>query len=298
MASGAPDKIHVVTVDYRGFGYSTGNPTERGLIDDGIALLNWALNIAHISPNRIVILGQSLGTAVATAVAERFVSENQVEFSGLILVAAFTDIPTLVLSYSIGGIIPILSPIRPYPFLQSFFAKHVQETWKTNERLANLVRKSDNVDLTLIHSRNDNDIPWQHSQNLFYTAANATSDGGMTLKQMDSMKMHSDLGDAGSISTWAASGKTKDSSKNIGLQIVRYGGKKLVPQITVRGLHGSLYFRSQPHCYLCSSSSSCLEVFQIMRQGRISLDFPQRGSSQIFNANTRNCLDHSSNLLG
>lgn len=214
-----------MTVDYRGFGYSTGNPTERGVIDDGIALLHWALNVAQISPNRIVILGQSLGTAVAVAVAEHFMLENQVEFSGLVLVAAFTDIPTLVLSYSIGGIIPILSPMRPYPFLQSFFARHVQETWKTDERLANLVQRSDNIDLTLIHSRNDYDIPWQHSQNLFYTAANATGDGRMTLRQIDNMKMHIDLGDAGSISTWAAAGKTKGSHKNIELQIVRHGGK-------------------------------------------------------------------------
>lgn len=214
-----------MTVDYRGFGYSTGNPTERGVIDDGIALLNWVLNVAHILPNRIVILGQSLGTAVAVAVAEHFMSENQLEFSGLVLVAAFTNIPTLVLSYSIGGIIPILSPMRPYPFLQSLFAKHVQDTWKTNERLANLVQTSDNIDLTLIHSRNDHDIPWQHSQNLFYTAANATGNDAMTLRQMDNVKMHLDLGAAGSISTWAAAGKTKDSSKNIRLHIVRHGGK-------------------------------------------------------------------------
>lgn len=247
----------MLSVDYRGFGYSTGNPTERGIIYDGITLLNWALNTAHISPNRIVILGQSLGTAVATAVAEHFVSESQVEFSGLVLVAAFTDIPTLMLSYSIGGILPILSPMRPYPLVQSFFAKHIQETWKTNERLANLVQKSDSVDLTLIHSRNDFDIPWQHSEGLFYAAANATSEDGMTLRQMDSMKMHSELGDAGWISTWTAAGKTKDSTKIIRLRVVRHGGKQLAPN-PAKGLHS---VRSQSNYHLCSSSSSCLEVF-------------------------------------
>lgn len=241
MASGASDKIHVISLDYRGFGYSSGNPTERGVIVDGIALLNWAQNIAHVPPNRIVILGQSLGTAVATAVAEHFVAENQVEFSALVLVAAFTDIPTLIMSYSIGGIVPILSPMRPYPLLQSFFAKRVQETWNTNERLASLVQKSDNVDLTLIHSRNDFDIPWQHSENLFYTAVNATSEAGMTLRQIGSTKMHSDLGDAGWTSTWAAAGKIKGSSKNIRLQIVRHGGQQLAP--TLREEYAA-YYRS------------------------------------------------------
>jgi abhydrolase domain-containing protein 12 len=218
----------VLTVDYRGFGYSTGNPTERGMIDDGIALLDWAINIAHISPNRIVILGQSLGTAVAAAVAEHFVSKRQVEFSGMVLVAAFTDIPTLMLSYSIGGILPILSPLRPYPFLQSFFAKRIQETWVTSERLANFVRDSDNVDLTLIHSRNDFDIPWQHSENLFYAAANATSEQGMTLGHMSSVRAHYELGDAGWVSTWTAAGQTEGSTKRIRLEVVRHGGKRLV----------------------------------------------------------------------
>lgn len=225
MASGAPDKIHVLTFDYRGFGYSTGTPTERGIIEDGIAVLKWAMDVAHIPPNRIVILGQSLGTAVATAVAEHFVLESHTEFSGVVLVAAFTNIPTLILSYSIGGILPILSPLRPYPSIQSFFAKRVQETWKTDERLANLVKKSANIELTLIHSQNDFDIPWQHSEKLFYAAANATSEEGLTLRQMSSMKTHYELGDAGWISVWTADGRTKDGTKNIRLQVVRHGGE-------------------------------------------------------------------------
>lgn len=226
MASGASDKIHVISVDYRGFGYSTGSPTERGVIDDGVALLNWVLKTLHIAPNRIVILGQSLGTAVATAVAEHFVVEDQIEFAALVLVAPFTDIPTLILSYSIGGILPILSPLRPYPLLQSYFAQRVQETWKTNERLASLVQKSNNIDLTLIHSRNDFDIPWQHSEKLFYIAVNATSEGGLTMRQMGSLKNHTELGDSGWTSTWAAPGKTRGSSKSIKLQILRHGGKQ------------------------------------------------------------------------
>lgn len=227
VASGAPDKIHVLTVDYRGFGYSTGSPTERGVIDDGIALVNWALNTARIPPNRIVILGQSLGTAVASAVAEDFISKHQVEFSGVVLVAPFTNIATLVLSYSIGGIIPILSPLKPYPILQSFFAKQIQETWKTDERLATLVRKSNSLDLTLIHSRDDFDIPWQHSELLFQIAANATSERGLSAQQINNLKMHQESsGEAGCCwtDTWTTAGKTKGNEKVVRLRVVRHGG--------------------------------------------------------------------------
>lgn len=223
-SSGASDKIHVLAFDYRGFGYSTGSPTETGLITDGVTLVNWALDVARIPPDRIILLGQSLGTAVLTAVAEYFALKRRLDFAGIVLVAGFSDIPTLTMSYSVGGIIPILSPLRPYPSLQSFFAKCIQDTWETSERLASLVRNCRNIDLTLIHSMDDSHIPWAHSQTLFYSAANATSKQGMTLKQMDSVMTRQDLGEAGWVNTWTAAGQNDGDTKRIRQEIVRYGG--------------------------------------------------------------------------
>ena len=227
MSSGASDKIHILTVDYRGFGYSSGNPTEGGLIIDGISLVNWLLNVAGIPSGRIVILGQSLGTAVATAVAEHFVSESGIEFAGIILVAGFSDIPTLMLTYSIGGIIPILSPLRPYPILQSFFGTHIQETWHTASRITKLVRNSNTLYLTLIHSKNDYEIPYTHSDVLFYTAANATSEAGMTSKQIDSVKTRQYQGEGGWVIGWTAPGPGDFDTKEIRYEIINHGGKAL-----------------------------------------------------------------------
>lgn len=214
-----------MTVDYRGFGHSTGSPTEKGLITDGIALVDWALNVANIPSERIVILGQSLGTAVSTAVAEHFVIHHQLEFAGIILVAAFSDIPTLMLTYTLGGIFPILSPMRPYPMLQNFFSKHIQETWQTSFRLASLVRNSKSIDLTLIHSRNDFNIPWKHSDTLFYSATNATSEHGLTVKQIDGVKTYQSLGDTGWVNSWTAAGSSDSDTKKIRQEIVAHGGK-------------------------------------------------------------------------
>jgi len=230
LSTGAPDKIHVLTVDYRGFGYSTGHPNEKGLITDGVAVVKWALEVARIPPERIVLLGQSLGTAVATAVAEHFIVEERTEFQGIILVAAFSDIPTLISTYAVRGIIPILSPLRPYPFLQRFFANRVQETWLTARRLANLVRKSRNINLQLIHSKNDFDIPWTHSDTLFYAAANATSVRGLTVKQIDANKIHEDLGDSGHINSWPTVDED-GGRKLVRQEIVRHGGKYLIVEI-------------------------------------------------------------------
>lgn len=186
------------------------------------------MEVAHIPPERIVIIGQSLGTAVATAITERFVLEDAMEFKCLILCAAFSDVPTLMSTYTAGGLIPILSPLRPYPVLSEFYAKRIQETWFTSKRLANLVRKSRNVNVHLIHATNDYDIPWSHSNVLFHVAANATSVEGLTAKQIDSVKMNMDFGESGWTNTWKS--VHKDGGRKIVRQdIVKHGGNSCRP---------------------------------------------------------------------
>ncbi len=180
--------------------------------------------MAKISPERIVLLGQSLGTAVATAVAEHF-AVSKIEFSGVILVAGFADIPSLLLTYSIGGIIPILSPLRPYPVLQKWFSRRIYDTWDTVTRLRHFVRISQRVRLFLIHATNDFDIPWRHSDSLFYAAVNGTSDKGLSAQEIDALKVNTQLGAAGWRNTWDAEGR-----KIVQQQILRHGGKLLLAQ--------------------------------------------------------------------
>ncbi|KAL8636498.1 MAG: hypothetical protein Q9228_006112 [Teloschistes exilis] len=223
LSSGASDKIHVLAIDYRGFGYSTGTPDEQGLVKDGVAAVRWAMDAAKIPPDRIILVGQSLGTAVAAAVAEHYVQESQVEFAGTVLIAAFSDLPTLLLTYSIGGIVPILSPMRPYPSLQRFFSRYLRDTWHTSNRVGNLVRMSRKVNLYLFHSRDDFEIPWKHSEMLFYAAANATSSSNLSSKHIDGMKFQQDLQEGGIIESWNAGGM-----KKISKHVVRYGGHNRV----------------------------------------------------------------------
>ncbi|KAM0717632.1 hypothetical protein Q7P37_007484 [Cladosporium fusiforme] len=152
---------HVVTIDYRGFGLSSGSPTEAGLITDGTALANWVMHTARIPPERIVILGQSLGTAVSSAVALNFAdpthellpqSDNTnsasspllatpsqiaqpTAFAGIILVAPFHSLPSLLLTYRLGGLIPLLAPLRPLPSLGRALTSRMIDTWRTADRL-------------------------------------------------------------------------------------------------------------------------------------------------------------------
>lgn len=57
LSAGQPDKIHVLTFDYRGFGRSTGTPSEHGLLLDALSVVDWATNVAGIPPSRILIFG-------------------------------------------------------------------------------------------------------------------------------------------------------------------------------------------------------------------------------------------------
>ncbi|MEM9436113.1 MAG: alpha/beta hydrolase [Pseudomonadota bacterium] len=67
-------------LSWRGFGNSTGSPSEAGLITDAQTAYDWLL-AQGIAPDRIVVLGESLGTGPAI----RLAAENEV---GAVLLGA------------------------------------------------------------------------------------------------------------------------------------------------------------------------------------------------------------------
>lgn len=57
----------ILMMDYRGYGKSTGYPSERELYNDALTMLHWSqINVAH---TRLIIYGRSLGSAVASNLA-------------------------------------------------------------------------------------------------------------------------------------------------------------------------------------------------------------------------------------
>jgi fermentation-respiration switch protein FrsA (DUF1100 family) len=59
----------VFIFDYRGYGHSEGRPTEAGCIADGAAAQKWLAERMGVRPSDIVLMGRSLGSAVAVALA-------------------------------------------------------------------------------------------------------------------------------------------------------------------------------------------------------------------------------------
>lgn len=170
-----PANTHVLTFDYRGYGLSSGQPSEPGLITDALAVADWALHTAGIPPERIVIFGQSLGSAVAIALAHELAGpqrepNNKTHFAGLVVTATFSDIAQLTATYRIGGFIPVLSPVARVPPLFNFFTSRLQSTWDNMRRLGEFIRGAERYHVTLLHAEDDTDIPMEHSVQLFREA--------------------------------------------------------------------------------------------------------------------------------
>jgi fermentation-respiration switch protein FrsA (DUF1100 family) len=85
--------------DYRGYGKSEGKPSEAGLYMDADAAYRWLIDQGH-APERIVIQGESLGTAVAIDLAARR------PCAGVVLEAPFNSASRVA-----AGILPFLGPL-------------------------------------------------------------------------------------------------------------------------------------------------------------------------------------------
>jgi predicted peptidase len=133
------------------------------------------MDVGGVPSSRIVVLGQSLGTAVASGVVEQFALRG-VEFAGVILIAGFSNVPNLLSSYSGAGFIPVLSPLRPFPPLLRLFQSFVVDKWESANRLAGIVRLTrTRLHLTFIHAKNDLEIPCHESDALFKSAASVVA---------------------------------------------------------------------------------------------------------------------------
>lgn len=129
--------------DYRGYGRSTGSPTEQNLYDDADACFNWLQSDKGFRPQDIIIFGRSLGGAVAIDLARRERS------GGLVVESAFTT------AADMGH--------KVFPFLPV--------RWLLRFKFNSIDKIGDvNVPIVVAHSPNDEIVPYKMGRALFEAA--------------------------------------------------------------------------------------------------------------------------------
>jgi fermentation-respiration switch protein FrsA (DUF1100 family) len=129
----------VFPYDYKGYGLSSGRPSEQGTYEDATNAYEWLIK-RGFKPDNIIALGESLGGAVATELATRR------PLAGLVLQSTFTGIKDLGKE---------LFPWLPVEMIGSI-------DYATHSKLPDL-----NLPLLILHSREDTMIPFHHAEKNF-----------------------------------------------------------------------------------------------------------------------------------
>jgi len=134
--------FNVFIIDYRGFGKSSGSPSEKGLYLDAQASYDYLVNNLKFKHKQIIIFGESLGGSVAVECASR----NKV--SAVILESTFSSVKDMAQK---------VCPFFPIWILESRF--------DSLDKIGNL-----NAPLLMMHSRDDEIVPFEFSEKLFKNA--------------------------------------------------------------------------------------------------------------------------------
>jgi hypothetical protein len=136
----------VFLLDYRGYGRSAGDAgAEAGLNADADAAYEYITKTRAVPPSRVVIYGQSLGTAVAVDLSSRQDS------AALVLESGFSSASDLA-----SNVIPVL------PRFLHFLAKN---RFESKRKLSSI-----RCPVLIVHGEPDLTIPTEHGRILFNAA--------------------------------------------------------------------------------------------------------------------------------
>ncbi|TXI19151.1 MAG: alpha/beta hydrolase [Nitrosomonas sp.] len=135
---------NTLLLDYRGYGQSSGIPTESGTYLDAQAAWQYVTEVQGITPEQIVLYGESLGGAVAAWLA------THEKPSLLVLASTFTSVYDLAEEL--------------YPFLPVRWITRFQ--YNTLEALRSVA-----CPVFIAHSPQDEIIPFDHGQRLYQAAS-------------------------------------------------------------------------------------------------------------------------------
>jgi fermentation-respiration switch protein FrsA (DUF1100 family) len=138
FAALALEGFGIVGVSYRGYGGSSGTPSEQGLITDGVAAYEFA--VKRYTPARIALWGESLGSAVAIAVA------SEAPVAKIVLESPFTSVADL--AASLYWFVPVRLLIK--------------DPFRSDRRIANV-----KAPILIMHGVKDDIVPIRYGEGLY-----------------------------------------------------------------------------------------------------------------------------------
>ena len=164
-------KLNVFILSYRGYGNSTGTPTEGGILLDAETTWQHVTHRDDVDTNRIIVFGRSLGGSVAIALASKHCKPHDASEAaagvgsgsgdgpyvcGLIVENTFTSISSLV-----NTLFPLLSPLKPLI---------LRLDWPAIQRIALVT-----CPILLLSGQLDEVVPAAHMQDLYDAAVRCRS---------------------------------------------------------------------------------------------------------------------------
>lgn len=132
--------------DYQGYGASQGSPSVKGILRDGIAAFDFAVEKLEYKSEQIIVYGESLGCAVAAYIA------SQRQARAIILQSPFRSLPAIARD--------VFNPLKMLPGI-IFPEPHLN----TEELL-----KTAHAPLLILHGKSDEVIPYRHGESLHRVA--------------------------------------------------------------------------------------------------------------------------------
>jgi len=134
--------VNFLIIAWRGFSGNEGKPSEEGLYIDGNSAIMWLKNLG-LSEEDIVIYGESLGTGIATEIAQ---NNN---FAGLILETPFTSMIEAAKNF--------------YPYIPVSLI--LKDKYKNNLKIKNV-----NIPVLVMHGETDQIVPFWMGEKIYEIA--------------------------------------------------------------------------------------------------------------------------------
>ena len=134
--------VNFLIISWRGFSGNLGKPSEKGLYIDGNSAIEWLEN-KGLSEKNIILYGESLGTGVATHIAQ-----NK-KFGGLILETPFTSMVDVAKKF--------------YPYIPVGLL--LKDKYENNKKFKNI-----NIPILVMHGEADNIVPFWMGKKIYEIA--------------------------------------------------------------------------------------------------------------------------------